>query len=75
MIILFGSYSRGEDTKTSDIDLAVIGRKDKILDLYEFEASLNRKINVNFYESWKKIHIHLKNNLLDGIIFSGAVDL
>src|SRR3989344_6970937 len=26
-IILFGSYSKGEDTSTSDIDVAVIGRK------------------------------------------------
>src|SRR3989344_2900801 len=31
-IILFGSYSRGEDTNTSDIDIAVIGRKDKIIE-------------------------------------------
>ncbi|MBN1157073.1 nucleotidyltransferase domain-containing protein, partial [Candidatus Woesearchaeota archaeon] len=30
-IVLFGSYSRGEDTITSDIDIAVIGRKDKLL--------------------------------------------
>ena len=29
MIILFGSYSRGEDVKNSDIDIAVIGRKEK----------------------------------------------
>src|SRR3989344_447002 len=26
-IILFGSYSRGEDTVNSDIDIAVVGRK------------------------------------------------
>src|SRR3989344_5280496 len=28
-IILFGSYSMGEDAHSSDIDFAVIGRKDK----------------------------------------------
>lgn len=28
-IILFGSYSRGEDIINSDIDIAVIGRKEK----------------------------------------------
>src|SRR3989338_3212607 len=30
-IILFGSYSRGEDIASSDIDIAVIGRKEKLV--------------------------------------------
>jgi predicted nucleotidyltransferase len=74
-IILFGSYSKGEDTNTSDIDIAVIGRKDKVMDLKVFEKRLNRKININFYDSWKNIHKHLKNNILNGIVISGSVDL
>lgn len=74
-IILFGSYSRGEDTKTSDIDIAVIERKDKILKLEEYERALNRKINVNFYNSWKKIHENLKNNILNGILLHGSIEL
>jgi DNA-binding MarR family transcriptional regulator len=32
-IILFGSFSRGDDTTTSDIDIAVIGRKEKEINL------------------------------------------
>jgi predicted nucleotidyltransferase len=74
-IILFGSYSKGEDTKTSDIDIAVIERKDKMLELEKYEKILNRKINVNFYDSWKKIHEHLKNNILNGILLHGSVNL
>ena len=74
-IILFGSYSRGEDTNTSDIDIAVIGRKDKVIDLKVFEKILNRQININFYDTWKNIHKHLKNNILNGIIITGSVDL
>lgn len=74
-IMLFGSYSRGEDTENSDIDIAVIGRKDKMLDLENFEKVLNRKINVNFYDSWKKIHVHLKNNILNGIVLHGGIEL
>ena len=74
-IILFGSYARGEDTNTSDIDIAPIGRKDKILHLEEYEKILNRKINVNFYNSWKDIHKHLKNNILNGIVLHGSVEL
>ena len=74
-IILFGSYSRGEDTSRSDIDIAVIGRKNKLLDLEKYEKNLKRKINVNFYDSWAEIHKHLKNNLLNGILLHGSVDL
>lgn len=75
IIILFGSYSRGEDTNTSDLDIAVIERKDKKLNLEEYEKVLNRKINVNFYNSWKDIHKHLKNNILNGILLHGSIEL
>lgn len=74
-IILFGSYSRGEDTDTSDIDLAVIERKDKMLKFEKYEKILKRKINVNFYDSWKDMHIHLRNNILNGILLHGSVEL
>ncbi|HIH12553.1 TPA: hypothetical protein HA242_02415 [Candidatus Woesearchaeota archaeon] len=74
-ILLFGSYAKGEDTNTSDIDLAVIERKDKLLDLQKYEKKLNRKINVNFYTSWKAIPKHLKNNILNGILLQGSVEL
>jgi predicted nucleotidyltransferase len=74
-IILFGSYSKGEDTMQSDIDIAVIGYKDKDLDLIEFEKKFERKININYYESWQGINKHLKNNILNGITLIGAVEL
>ena len=74
-VILFGSYSNGEDTNTSDIDIAVIERKDKTIDLEKYEKILNRRININFYDSWKKIHENLKNNILNGILLHGGVEL
>jgi len=61
-IILFGSY-------------AIIGGKDKFLNLEPLENLLKRKININFYSSWKDIHKHLKNNILNGIILTGSVEL
>ncbi len=75
VVILFGSYSKGEDTNTSDIDIAVIERKDKMLELEKYEKILNRRININFYDSWKNIHENLRNNILNGIILHGGVDL
>ena len=73
-IILFGSYSRGDDTINSDIDIAVIGRKDKQIDLTKYEKALERKININFYDSFKNIHKNLKENLCNGIVLAGGVE-
>jgi predicted nucleotidyltransferase len=74
-IILFGSYSRGDDTADSDIDIAVIGRKEKRLDMDEFETYLERKVNINFYHSFKDIHKNLKENLFNGIFLYGGAEL
>lgn len=74
-IILFGSYSRGDDTNNSDIDFAIIGRKRKLINFKEFEELLNRKIIINFYDSFKNIHKNLKENLFNGIILYGGVEL
>lgn len=74
-IILFGSYSKGEDIINSDIDIAVIGRKDKQIDAAIYEKCIERKININFYESFKSIHRNLKENLYNGIILACGVEL
>ncbi|MFT4303460.1 MAG: nucleotidyltransferase domain-containing protein [Candidatus Woesearchaeota archaeon] len=74
-IILFGSYSRGEDLFNSDIDIAIIGRKEKNINLIVFESKFDRKININYYDSFKNIHKNLKENLANGIILSGGFEL
>ncbi|MDP3989859.1 MAG: nucleotidyltransferase domain-containing protein [archaeon] len=74
-IILFGSYARGDDLINSDIDIAVIGRKDKLFVVSVYEKLLERTININFYESFNKIHKHLKENLFNGIVLVGGVEL
>jgi len=74
-IVLFGSYSRGDDIITSDIDIAIIGRKDKSINLEKYEKVIERTINLNFYDSWSKIHINLKENICNGIILFGNVEL
>lgn len=79
-IVLFGSYSQGEDAwyrdeNRSDIDIAVIGSKNKAVDTTKFDELLKRTININFYESWKAIHKHLKNNILRGILLNGGIEL
>jgi predicted nucleotidyltransferase len=74
-IVLFGSYANGEDIYSSDIDIAIIGTKEKELDLLKFESELFRKINLNFYDSFEKIHKHLRNSIMNGITLKGAIQL
>jgi len=83
-IILFGSYARGEDVwiseaeeNRSDIDIAIIGTKGKKIDLAKFDKLLERTIIINFYESWKEkdIHRNLRNNILNGILLKGSVEI
>lgn len=74
-IMLFGSYAFGEDTTTSDIDLAVMGSKPKEFDLTKFHKALERAIIINYYSSFKDIDKHLLNNILNGITLKGAVEL
>ena len=72
-IILFGSYSSGEDTEESDIDLAAVGYIEKKIDLVKFENKLQRKIEISFFNDLKKIDKNLKESILNGIILKGSV--
>lgn len=74
-IILFGSYSLGEDTEDSDIDIAVIGSGEKETDLAGFEKTLEREIVLNCYKDFRGIDKNLRNSILNGITIQGAVEL
>jgi predicted nucleotidyltransferase len=75
-IILFGSYSRGEDSESSDIDISIIGVSEKEINLSKFQKEMERNISLHFYHSFKDIKDeNLKNNILNGIVLSGSVKL
>ena len=74
-IVLFGSYSRGDDTIRSDIDIAIIGTKEKEIHLEKYEKLLERVINLQFYPSFKEIHKHLRENMYNGMVLVGGVEL
>lgn len=71
-IILYGSFSRGESTESSDVDLFILG-KSKNPELADFEKRLNKRIHLLFKESVKEIPNELKNNILNGIILKGYI--
>lgn len=71
-IILFGSYSYGEDTFESDIDIAITSRG-KSIDLSKYENILKRKINLHFLDL-RKTSEHLRDSILNGIVLKGFVE-
>ena len=74
-IVLFGSYSTGEDTVKSDIDLAIIGSNEKELNLIEFEKALERVISIHYFRNLKKINGNLKANIINGIILHETIEI
>ena len=72
-IVVFGSYSRGEDIETSDIDIFVECKKEG-LNVSKFEKKLNRKIELHFNDNFLTYSKELKNNIINGIVLSGFLE-
>ncbi|MBI2144066.1 nucleotidyltransferase domain-containing protein [Candidatus Woesearchaeota archaeon] len=69
-VVLFGSYSRGEDTETSDVDIAVITSSRRENFLAGFEKVLRRKVRV--IEMRKaEASDEFWNTLINGIVLCG----
>lgn len=71
-IILFGSFSRGDDIEKSDIDIAVIANLHKEPLLEIFEKKLGRSISIHEIDI-KKLSKEFYNNLANGIVMEGAI--
>ena len=70
-IILFGSFSRGEDIEKSDIDIAIITNKKLNFDLSKYENIFKKSISLHEIHL-DKISEEFKANLLNGIILEGS---
>ena len=73
-IVLFGSYSRGEDTGKSDIDIAIITQNELELDLRKFEKTLGRKIQVHEI-NLNKVGKTFVTTLVNGIVLKGYLNI
>ena len=75
-IILFGSFSRGEDVENSDIDLYLETPSRKKVNLSRFEKVLKRKIQLHLHKSIKEIkNYELANNIVNGITLNGFLEV
>lgn len=73
-IVLFGSYSKGEDISQSDVDIAIITSTPKEIQLSLFEKKLARKIKIYEIEI-KKTEKNFQNTLANGIVLSGYLNI
>ncbi|MBI3412981.1 MAG: nucleotidyltransferase domain-containing protein [Candidatus Aenigmarchaeota archaeon] len=75
-IILFGSYSKGEDTENSDIDLYLETPSKKNINVEKFEKILQRKIQVFRHKNIREIgNTGLVNNIVNGIVLNGFIEV
>jgi len=79
-IVLFGSFRRGEDFSTSDIDIAIETdetgeyRTVGLQILSGFEKEINRKIQLHLFNR-KNVDTHVFSNIANGILLSGFLDV
>lgn len=76
VIILFGSYSKGEDTENSDIDLYIQTPSKKEISIKKFEKVLKRNIQIIRHKSIFDIkNLNLSNNIVNGIILNNYIEV
>jgi len=80
VIVLFGSYASAMDDKNSDIDICLISNIGKEFSTEKYEKKLNRKISIHKFNknSWiktKKSNPNLINNICNGIVLSGELEV
>ncbi len=80
VIILFGSYRKGDDTEKSDIDIAVETLDNENLRIIElgvlsrFGYRSNVTVNLHIF-SRNKIDLNLFTNIANGIILDGLLEV
>ncbi|GAI50441.1 unnamed protein product, partial [marine sediment metagenome] len=71
---LFGSLTKLETRKNSDIDLTIFTKLKKNIDLKTYEKNLKREIQLFKFESLSKINSkELKMNLLNSYVIQGVI--
>ncbi|MFT4304968.1 MAG: nucleotidyltransferase domain-containing protein [Candidatus Woesearchaeota archaeon] len=73
-IILFGSFSRGEDLSTSDIDIAIISNKKTRPNLEKYTKKLHREINLSVFLK-EDVSKEFMNNIINGIVLEGVLEI
>ena len=72
-IVLFGSLSKLEAKKDSDIDLAIFTNIKKKINLEKYEKLFQRNIQLFTFKSLNKLNKELRTNILNGYLIQGEL--
>lgn len=75
LVVVFGSYSLGEDIEDSDIDLLIISKEKKEINLKNFQKKLNREINLMQLSNLNKLEKPILDKVYNGFVLCGGFDL
>ncbi len=69
-VVLFGTASRGEDVRDSDVDIFLLAKEGKA-ELAKYEQFLKRKVELHFSDDINKVPKELRNNIINGTLLRG----
>ena len=72
LLVLYGSYSFGTDIENSDIDILVLSKVKKTLNLRKFEKELERNIHLLVVDDLRKLNRSLLKKVYEGIVMYGG---
>jgi len=72
LIVVYGSYSLGEDIENSDIDVLIQSKTKKQLNLDKFEKQLKRKIHIITVKDINELDKNIKTKIYNGIVLHGG---
>jgi len=80
VIILFGSFEKGEDNKNSDVDLCIITDTKREINVKKYEKAINRKIQLHIFtnKEFSKLKIknaELFNSIINGYKIGGLIEI
>lgn len=76
VIILFGSFFKGDDIEDSDVDLFIQSSVNKKVNLERFEKLINRRVQLFIHKSIKDIkNTNLMNNIINGFTLNGVLEV
>ena len=71
-IIVFGSYSIGEDVESSDIDIVLLSKTKKEVSLDKYGKKLKRAIHLFVVKDLKELDKNVRKNIQNGIVLYGG---
>ena len=76
VIVIFGSYSKGEDTEESDIDIYIETPSKKEIKIDKFEKILRKEIQIFKQSNLVQIeNKHLRNSIINGFCLNNSLEV